>query len=49
MIKSIGYAARSATTPLTSFAFEREEVGSSDVQIEILYCVVPFRLTSGTR
>lgn len=40
MIKSIGYAARSATTPLSSFAFEREEPSQSDVQIEILYCGV---------
>lgn len=40
MIKSIGYAARSATTPLSSFAFEREEPSDRDVQIEILYCGV---------
>ncbi len=40
MIKTLGYAARSATAPLSSFTFERREPGSSDVQIEILYCGV---------
>ena len=40
MIKTLGYAARSATAPLGSFTFERREPGSHDVQIEILYCGV---------
>ena len=40
MIKSLGYAAHSATTPLSSFQFERREPGDKDVQIEILYCGV---------
>ncbi len=40
MIASTGYAARSATTPLAPFSFERREPGPQDVQIEILYCGV---------
>ena len=40
MIKTLGYAAQSATTPLNLFSFERREPGPSDVQIEILYCGV---------
>ncbi|HEX3129404.1 MAG TPA: NAD(P)-dependent alcohol dehydrogenase [Thermoanaerobaculia bacterium] len=40
MISTQGYAARSATTPLTPFSFERREPGPQDVQIEILYCGV---------
>lgn len=40
MIKTLGYAAHSATTPLEIFNFERREVGAHDVQIEILYCGV---------
>ena len=40
MIKTLGYAARSATAPLSSFTFERREPGPRDVQIEILYCGV---------
>jgi uncharacterized zinc-type alcohol dehydrogenase-like protein len=40
MISAQGYAARSATTPLTPFSFERREPGPQDVQIEILYCGV---------
>ena len=38
MIKTRGYAAQSATSPLTPFTFERREPGPHDVQIEILYC-----------
>ncbi len=34
------YAARTATTPLSPFHFERREVGPHDVKIEILYCGV---------
>jgi uncharacterized zinc-type alcohol dehydrogenase-like protein len=40
MIKTLGYAAQSATTPLDAFDFERREPGPHDVQIEILYCGV---------
>ena len=40
MLKNIGYAAQSATTPLAPFAFERREPGPTDVQLEILYCGV---------
>ena len=38
--KTSGYAARSATSPLSPFSFERREPGPKDVQIEILYCGV---------
>src|SRR5271157_5250926 len=38
--KTAGYAAQSATTPLTPFSFERREPGPNDVRIEILYCGV---------
>src|SRR5579885_2959368 len=38
MIKAKGYAAKSETSPLEPFAFERRMPGSQDVQIEILYC-----------
>jgi uncharacterized zinc-type alcohol dehydrogenase-like protein len=40
MIKTTGYAAEDATTPLAPFSFERRDVGSHDVLIEILYCGV---------
>lgn len=40
MITAKGYAAKSATTPLGPFTFERREVGPKDVQFEILYCGV---------
>lgn len=40
MIEALGYAAQSATTPLTPFAFKRRDPGPRDVQIEILYCGV---------
>jgi uncharacterized zinc-type alcohol dehydrogenase-like protein len=39
-IKTAGYAARSATSPLSLFNFERRRPGPSDVQVEILYCGV---------
>ncbi|HWA58033.1 MAG TPA: NAD(P)-dependent alcohol dehydrogenase [Gemmatimonadales bacterium] len=39
-IASLGYAARSATTPLAPFRFERRAPGPKDVHIEILYCGV---------
>ena len=40
MIKNIGYAAQSATTPLAPFSFERREPGPTDIQLDILYCGV---------
>ena len=40
MIKTLGYAAQSATAPLDMFHFERREPGPHDVQIKILYCGV---------
>jgi alcohol dehydrogenase (NADP+) len=39
-MKTLSYAAQSATTPLAPFSFERRDVGKHDVQIEILYCGV---------
>ena len=40
MIKTIGYAAKSATSPLEVYTFERRELQDHDVQIETLYCGV---------
>ncbi len=40
MIKTVGFAAQSATTPLSKFSFERRDPGPTDVQIDILYCGV---------
>jgi alcohol dehydrogenase (NADP+) len=40
MIKTLGYAAQSATSPLAPFSFERRDPGPNDIQIEILYCGV---------
>ncbi|MBV8061354.1 MAG: NAD(P)-dependent alcohol dehydrogenase [Alphaproteobacteria bacterium] len=40
MIKTVGYAATSATSPLSLFNFERREVGPTDVLVDILYCGV---------
>lgn len=40
MLKSYGYAAYDAKTPLRSFHFERRQPGPEDVRIEILYCGV---------
>ncbi len=39
-MKTIGYAAQSAETPLAPFAFDRRELRGNDVAIEILYCGV---------
>jgi len=39
-MKAFGYAAKSATSPLNLYQFERREPGPRDVQIEILYCGV---------
>jgi len=38
MIKTAGYAALSASTPLVPFSFERREPTAHDVLVEILYC-----------
>jgi uncharacterized zinc-type alcohol dehydrogenase-like protein len=35
-----GYAARSATSPLAPFSFDRRDPGPTDVQIDILFCGV---------
>ncbi|KUO63649.1 hydroxyacid dehydrogenase [bacterium BRH_c32] len=40
MIPTKGYAAKSATTPLEPWTFERREVGPKDIHIKILYCGV---------
>jgi uncharacterized zinc-type alcohol dehydrogenase-like protein len=40
MLKSFGYAATSADSPLAPLAFQRREPGPQDVQIEILFCGV---------
>jgi uncharacterized zinc-type alcohol dehydrogenase-like protein len=40
MMKTIGFAAKDAQSPLSSFNFERRDPGPADVQIEILYCGV---------
>jgi uncharacterized zinc-type alcohol dehydrogenase-like protein len=37
MIQSHGYAAQSATSPLTPFSFDRRDPGASDVVVEIAY------------
>jgi len=39
-LKTIGYAANSARSPLAPFSFERREPGPRDIQIEILFCGV---------
>ena len=39
-MKTIGYAAQSADTPLAPYHFERRELRANDVSIEILYCGV---------
>jgi uncharacterized zinc-type alcohol dehydrogenase-like protein len=39
-MKTLAYAAHSATTPLVPWSFERREPGPRDVQIEILFCGV---------
>ena len=40
MLKTQGYAAQSATSPLAPFSFDRREPGPRDVHIQILYCGV---------
>lgn len=39
-MKTKAYAARSATTPLAPYSFERRSTGAKDVAIDILYCGV---------
>ncbi|HXW14525.1 MAG TPA: NAD(P)-dependent alcohol dehydrogenase, partial [Terriglobia bacterium] len=39
-IKTTGYAAQSATSPVSPFSFERRTPGPQDVQIDILFCGV---------
>lgn len=39
-MKTTGYAAHSATTPLVPYSFERRALRADDVAIEILYCGV---------
>lgn len=39
-MRTIGYAARSADTPLAPFSFERRALRPNDVAMEILYCGV---------
>ncbi len=40
MLETEGYAALHAKSPLTSFTFQRREVGKNDLLIEIRYCGV---------
>lgn len=40
MIKTSGYVAHNANSPLVPFDFERRELRSHDVQIDIIYCGV---------
>src|SRR5512134_3762123 len=37
-MKTVGYAAQSAASPLAPFSFERRELRPNDVAMEILYC-----------
>ena len=39
-MKTIGYAARDAHTPLAAYSFDRRALRPDDVAIEILYCGV---------
>ena len=40
MYSTAGYAAKSATTPLAPFSFERRDPTATDVQLDILFCGV---------
>ena len=40
MIPTLGFAAHDATSPLSSWNFERRDVGANDVHLEILFCGV---------
>lgn len=37
MIKTLGYAAQNPNAPLAPYTFQRREVGTDDVRIDILY------------
>lgn len=37
-MKTLGYAAQSADTPLAPFSFERRALRPNDVAMEVLYC-----------
>jgi uncharacterized zinc-type alcohol dehydrogenase-like protein len=39
-MKTTGYAAQSASSPLAPFSFERRELRPNDIAIEVLYCGV---------
>lgn len=39
-MKTVGYAAHSATTPLRSYDFDRRELRPNDVAMEVLFCGV---------
>jgi uncharacterized zinc-type alcohol dehydrogenase-like protein len=39
-MKTIGYAAQNASSPLAPFQFERRVLRANDVEMEILYCGV---------
>ena len=39
-MKTLGYAAQNAGTPLAPYQFQRRAVGANDVQIDILFCGV---------
>ncbi len=38
MLKALGYAAQSATSPIAPMDFQRRDPGPKDVQIDILFC-----------
>src|SRR2546423_3986539 len=40
MYSTKGYAAKSKTSPLAPFSFERRDPGPTDIQIDILFCGV---------
>ena len=40
MIKALGYAARHSFNRLKPLAFEREEAGPSEIEIDVLFCGV---------
>jgi uncharacterized zinc-type alcohol dehydrogenase-like protein len=39
-MKTKGYAAQAATTPMAPFEFERRAPGDRDVQIEVDFCAI---------
>ncbi len=40
MIKAIGYAAKHSFSSLKPFAFEREEAGADEIELDVLFCGV---------